>query len=243
MRFEDRAILYEYKLNDTDDQIIEYIKNNRDEVLSLSIKKLGERLFTVPNTIVRLSKKLGYEGFSELKSALKFESENEAENNSQILENIKKTLETIDVENIDKICRKLKETKNIYFYGVGDSLPFCEMMTKSLKCVGKKAEFFTHHHDMLYSAENLSPKDLAFIISISGETGQILEAAKIAKEREAYIVSLTHLCGNSLAKLSSQNLYCWAPKRIINNYNVTDRTSLMVVLRKLCEHYWDFYAN
>lgn len=243
MRFDDRIQLYEYKLNDTDDQIVEYIKENKDKVLNLSIQKLAENLFTVPNTIVRLSRKLGYEGFSELKSALRLEEINENEDFSSISKNIKKTYEIIDEETIDKICRKFKESKDIFFYGVGDSLPFCEMMAKNLKCVGKRAEFFTHRHDMLYSIDNLGSKDLVFIISNSGETGQILEVAQKAKEHEAFIISLTHLCENSLVKLSLINLYCWAPKQKINNYDVTDRISLMIVLRKLNEHYWKYYCE
>ncbi len=71
MKFEDRVILNELKFTDTDDQIIEYIRKNKDKVLSQSIQDTAEQLYTVPNTIVRLSKKLGYNGFSELKFELK----------------------------------------------------------------------------------------------------------------------------------------------------------------------------
>ena len=57
MKFEDRVILNELKFTDTDDQIIEYIRKNKDKVLSQSIQDTAEQLYTVPNTIVRLSKK------------------------------------------------------------------------------------------------------------------------------------------------------------------------------------------
>lgn len=133
------------------------------------------------------------------------------------------------------------DSNNVLFYGVGDSLPFCEMMFNNLKCVGRKAEFFIHRHDMIYSAEKASLKDLVFAVSISGETKQVIEAVTIAKNRGVPIVSLTHLCENSLSKLACLNLYCWTPKQKINNYDVTDRTSLMIVLRKLSEHYWSLY--
>lgn len=241
MKFEDRIQVHEYKLNENDDQIIDYIRENKEIVLNMSIQKLADNLFTVPNTIVRLSKKLGYSGFSELKASLKMENEDEAEFFSNINYNVKRTYEIIDMETVDRAARKIKECRDIFFYGIGDSIPFCEMMTKNLRCVGKKVEFFPYPHDMIYSAENINKNDLVFIISTSGETKQLIEACNIVKRKEVFIISLTHLSDNSISRLSDIALYCWSPKEKLNNYNITDRTSLMIVLRKLSEHYWKFY--
>lgn len=242
MNFEDRVKLYEYKLNDTDDQIIDYIRANKKEVMTISIQKLSQKLFTVPNTIVRLSRKLGYEGFSELKLALKTEQETNSIPNTELPDSIKKTYQVMDMNTIDKVCKKFQEAKNIYFYGIGDSVSFCEMMAKNLRCVGKKTEFFTHRHDLIYNAENIKPKDVVFVISVTGETNQIIEATNIAKERGAYIISITHFCKNSLVNLADISLYCWACKQKLNNYDITDRIGIMIVLRKLSEHFWKFYC-
>ncbi|NFI04217.1 hypothetical protein FC959_07335 [Clostridium botulinum] len=57
VNFEDRVLLNELKFTDTDDQIIEYIRENKEKILNQSIQETAEELFTVPNTIVRLSKK------------------------------------------------------------------------------------------------------------------------------------------------------------------------------------------
>ncbi|XOS93558.1 MurR/RpiR family transcriptional regulator [Brevibacillus laterosporus] len=73
MLFEEQIKKYEYKLNDTDEQIIEYILKNKEEAVNLSIQNLAAKHFTVPNTITRLSKKLGYEGYSQMKISLKEE--------------------------------------------------------------------------------------------------------------------------------------------------------------------------
>ncbi|MBU3161679.1 MurR/RpiR family transcriptional regulator [Clostridium frigoris] len=238
MKFEDRVRIFEHKLNDTEDQIIEFIKENKKLVIDTSIQKLSEMVFTVPNTIVRLCKKLGYDGFSEFKIALKLEEETVINIVSTIPENITKTYEIMDSKAINKVAKRINEARNIFFYGVGDSLPFCEMMTKYLRCVGRKAEFFTHHHDMLFTIENTTPKDLVFVISASGETVQVLEAVKMIKEKGATIISLTHLCDNSIAKLSDISLYCFSPKQKLNNYDITDRIPMMIVLRRVIEKIW-----
>ena len=47
MKFEDRVILNELKFTDTDDQIIEYIRKNKDKVLSQSIQDTAEQLLSL----------------------------------------------------------------------------------------------------------------------------------------------------------------------------------------------------
>jgi DNA-binding MurR/RpiR family transcriptional regulator len=242
MKFEERAQFYADKLNDTEDQIVEYILQHRHEVTSMSIQKLAENLYTVPNTIVRLAKKLGYKGFSELKAALVLENQAEIVQMTEVPVHILKTYEMIDIDTIDLAVRKMHESKRVLFYGIGDSTYFCEMMAKNLRCVGKQAEFFTQRHDMIYSADRCEQKDLLFVISLSGETKQVLEAVTIAKQRGVFIISMTHLSENSLANLADLRLYCWAPKQFLNKYDITDRTSLLIMLRKISERYWQIYG-
>ena len=243
MNFEERIQVYECKLNDTDDQIIEYIQKNHEKVLTISIQKLAEELFTVPNTIIRLAKKLGYEGFSELKLALKRGQGDQEKDFLDISDSLKKTYEIMKIDVIDIVARKIKQSSKVLFYGVGDSLPFCIMMTKHLQCVGKKSEYFMHRNEMEDSARQVKQKEVVFVISASGETKQVLEAVEIAKVNGAFIISLTHLSDNSLAKMASLNLYCWAPKNKLNHYDITDRTSLSIVLRILSEYYWGNMVN
>ena len=56
MKFEERVQLNEDKLNDTDDQIVDYIRKNREGIGDISIQAMAEALYTVPNTIVRFAK-------------------------------------------------------------------------------------------------------------------------------------------------------------------------------------------
>lgn len=75
MNFEERVLLNELRLTDTDDQVVDYIREDYSRFVNQSVQKVAEDLFTVPNTIVRLSKKLGYKGFSDLKFSLRAELE------------------------------------------------------------------------------------------------------------------------------------------------------------------------
>ncbi|KPD00992.1 Helix-turn-helix domain, rpiR family [Geobacillus sp. BCO2] len=62
MRFDERVRLYANKLNDTDDQIVDYIMEHREKIADISIQKMAEALYTVPNTIVRFAKNSAIKG-------------------------------------------------------------------------------------------------------------------------------------------------------------------------------------
>jgi DNA-binding MurR/RpiR family transcriptional regulator len=242
MQFEERIHKFEYKLNDTDDQIIEYILKNKKDFVSLSIQSLAASLFTVPNTITRLSKKLDYDGFSHLKNSIKEELESAkapVEDSSYFY--IQKTFELIDMEQIEMAAKMLYDAKHVLLFGVGDTADFCEIMVRNLRVVGKSSEHYIHRHEMIHMLDQMNKQDVLFLISLSGETPQILEMAEKAKQREIPIISLTHFTRNSLQEAATVNLYCYAPKKEKNGYNVTDRTPVMVVLQTLSQYYWDHF--
>jgi DNA-binding MurR/RpiR family transcriptional regulator len=242
MQFEERIHKFEYKLNDTDDQIIEYILKNKKDFVSQSIQSLAASLFTVPNTITRLSKKLDYDGFSHLKNSIKEELESAkapVEDSSYFY--IQKTFELIDMEQIEMAAKMLYDAKHVLLFGVGDTADFCELMVRNLRVVGKSSEHYIHRHEMIHMLDQMNKQDVLFLISLSGETPQILEMAEKAKQREIPIISLTHFTRNSLQEAATVNLYCYAPKKEKNGYNVTDRTPVMVVLQTLSQYYWDHF--
>lgn len=247
MQFDERVHKFEYKLNDTDDQIIDFINKNKREAVGMSIQSLAANLFTVPNTITRLSKKLGYDGFSQMKNSLKEELHKEqidqAEQADSLNFHLTKTFSLIDEEKMEAVSKLILQAHKVLFFGVGDTVSFCEMMVKNLRVVGKTADFHIHRHEAIYELERFKNHDVLFLISLSGETAQVLEMTEMAKERGIKIISLTHFNHNSLEKNADISLYCYSPQQTLNGFNITDRTPLMVVLRTLSEYYWEFVKN
>ena len=63
------------KMNATEIKILQYIIKNTDEIQKITVKELSQRLFVSKTTVINLAKKLGYEGYSELRFFLKNISE------------------------------------------------------------------------------------------------------------------------------------------------------------------------
>lgn len=250
MTFEERVFHHEFQLNDTDDDIIDCIRKNREQIMKLSIQKIAAELYIAPNAIMRLSKKLGYSGFSELKFAIQKELEPEEEEKSisarlleQLPANIVKTLDTIDMLTIKKAAAMMKKAGCCIFAGVGDSTYFCEMLGKNLRCLDRSVQFYQQIHDMFYAVRHGGDEDLLIIISARGENDRLIELAREARERHMPVISITHFCENRLTQASDLNLYFWGEDREVQGYNVTDRSGLMVLVRLLSEEFWSGFIE
>lgn len=242
MLFYERIKKYEYKLNDTEDMIVEYILKNKEEVVKLSIQTLADRLFTVPNSIIRLCKKIDYDGFSQLKNSLKEElKETNKEEKTGFELNIKKTIELLDYQIIDKVVDIIYKSKKILLYGTGQNTPLCEIFVKELKAKEKNISFYSQRHEAIYNSSKLTNQDLVFLISLSGETAEIIEIAKICKQNNCRVVALTNTCENKLQSISDISLYCYTTLSKVNGYNIQDNIPFMIVLRAIIERYWLIY--
>lgn len=239
MKFEERVLKNEFQLNDTDEDIINYIRKNRSHIHQISIQMIANELYTVPNSIMRLSKKLGYTGFAQLKILLQEEDyKMNSIGKTKIPDNIMRTIELIDYDQLYDVEKKMKTCKTIYFLGVGDSGLYCEMMVKNLRCVNKKTECYTDYHEIDFLAQHCDKNDLLFFISASGENKRLVDIAKKARKRKIMTVSMTHFYKNSLSLNVDIPLYFYGEPQQINGYNVNDRTGLMIVLRELSELFW-----
>src|SRR5690606_205177 len=183
MKFEERVQLHADRLNDTDDQIVDYIRQNRDRIGDISIQAMAETLYTVPNTIVRFAKKLGYRGFAEMKAALTLENREEEAPRLPVTGVIQKTYELLDSKSFLPAVRTSHRASRVCPYRVSYSASARQELAKHLRCVGKSAAFSPQRHEMLYQPNRCPQKALVFAISASAETRQVLEAVAAAKQK------------------------------------------------------------
>ena len=243
MNFEERVKQQEFKLNDTDDEIVDYIRTNRERIPNLSIQKVAQDLYIVPNAIMRLCRKLGYTGYSQLKILLQTEERDGLIVDKLFNQNIHKSIDLINYDTLKDVASKMYGCKIIHFIGVGDSLKYCEMMTNYMEVYDFRAKNYQTYREIEYRIQHASEKELLFIISASGRNSRINEWLKIAKKNGVTIISITHFGDNELSQLADIPIYFWGPEQRQNGYNVTDRCGLDIVLRELTELFWQMYCT
>jgi len=238
LSFMERVKGADHQLNETDYKIVNYIEAHKENVSKESIQKLAEHLYMVPNTIIRFSRKLGYDGFAELKNQLKIEIRNHLQGKESILSFMQKSYDINQEGKLYQIAQALHQANNVICYGIGDSAPLCEMLVTRFKKSGANIHFYPHRHEVLAEIKtHIKPEDVIFLISSSGESEAILEVAKSAKNSGIKIISLTNYSENTLVNLAHMNLYGFSNPQKLGVYNMDLKAPLLFVIELLWEHY------
>ena len=112
------------ELNENDLEIWKYIISNKETCKQVSIQQLAVFCHVSHTTILRFAKKLGFSGYSEMRSFLKWEEkaeilyeEKDMERNANNFVSMIRRMEDMDMRDI---CQMIDEAKNIYVNGTGD---------------------------------------------------------------------------------------------------------------------------
>ncbi|RHW50032.1 MurR/RpiR family transcriptional regulator [Bombilactobacillus bombi] len=235
MTFEERVINKSNIFTDLEDDIIAYIKSNKNNIEHLKITYLAKKFYTVPNTITRLCHKLGYSGFSELKSSIK----NEYFNKNLLFkhgESIIKNIELIEQMPVDIVTDKLRTAKKINFYSMGQTAYVTRLIVGNFYAVDYKSYFYNYPNELEHIILNKTD-ELFFLISLSGENQQMIDMAKEVKRHHNYLITLTHLSNNRLSNLADLRLFCYSPNKRIDEYNVTDKAPILLVMNEIFKIY------
>jgi len=237
-------------LSDSERFLLEYISKNLRSIAKMSIVKLSEEANVSTATIVRLMKKLGYDGFTSFKYAMKSQYEIEEDESmddidSQIREAIRKNerevLDTIKMLNIGMIedaIQKIHNAKKIYVFARGFSEHIGEELTIKLQLLEKNCEMHNDPNIIRLISRKLKKDDLAIFISLNGETEELVEAAKNLQIKGISVITLTTRVDSSLAKLSEIVLVGYKGNQsFFPEYEVRSRLPLNVLSRILLDSY------
>lgn len=235
-----------YKLNETEEEILEYMLDKQEEIQTTTIRQIASQFYTVPNTIVRLTQKLGFEGFSDFKK--QFEHAIQKEQNSveitSLDDTIVKTKQLMNSQVVKEVVEKIHHAENILFFAVGLSRFPAEELSERLKIVGKRSQTFIDPHIMKHHAKLMGKNDVGIAVSLSGQaSNNVLAAVTRAKVAGAVTVSLTGFSTNKLSQLTDYQLYGYANETRINGLDAADRLSLHYIISTLYTEYLSTYGT
>ncbi|MCD2345504.1 MurR/RpiR family transcriptional regulator [Clostridium guangxiense] len=216
-------IVYKNHLTKIEENILIYIINNIQIVKKIGVRGIAKKHYTSTSTIMNLSKKLGYSGFLDMYYNLFFtlKAKNIPQNNDVTNEyfgiNVNELLSLIDIDNINKFVNLLEKNKHeiMYTCGQGFSIPIIEYINKKLLISGFRCILSDAYENYDVNAQNAK---LLIVVSKSGETDFIINAAKLAKKNNIKIVSFTNQTNNTLASLSFINFKIY-DKHVMDDRN------------------------
>lgn len=207
--------------SETEKEILNYMLDNQLTVESMTISSLAAAAHVSKSSVIRLTKKLGFSGYSELKYFLKSSKDNPNNNLYDVLANQRKDLEDtkkyLDQLDFEPFIHLLANANIVYCYGTGyaqknaanefsKSLLGCQVRSMVLPA---KTEF-----DVSMSA--FTKQDLVIFISLSGETDEMKEDLKILKLRQIPFVTITEFSQNYMSSLANYSLHYHVTPMVIH---------------------------
>jgi DNA-binding MurR/RpiR family transcriptional regulator len=201
--------------------IADFILNNRNEVILLSISDLAGKCNTSETTIMRFLRKIGFSSYQVFR--VRTAQDISADSTQAIYEEIKPDDSTSDVkdkvifstinsikdisnmvddESIDKVIDLIFGARRILFFGVGASGIIAKDAFHKFSRIGLNVFNCDDSHIMNIVCAHTVPSDLLFIVSHSGESIEDLDCIDIAKENGAKVVALTSYIHSTITEVA-----------------------------------------
>lgn len=200
------------KLNETDVAIWRYVKEHKQECVQMSIDNLAGHCNVSRTTITRFVKKLGFYGYSEFKAVLNWESKETTDIDEKAFDIscdviIRYVTDQKD-KNYDAICKLIYEARQVFVYGTGDIQNAVAKQMKRMFLSAQEAIYDFGGITLDKAFYNLvQPNDVIFLISLSGNSPEVLKIAERLKLNGVKIICITEFRDNRLTQLADESLY------------------------------------
>ena len=212
MRLEELVNENRENLNQTDLMIWKFIFNHRKKSAQMSVHELAKCCAVSSATLVRFAKKLGLHGFGELKAAINFEKNLPVDYKDDVINDLRKfydrTIENLTNRDYESAIKLLYNARRIFAFPTGYVQ---RNALQEMKRIFLEDNVFIY--EIIGSGELdsvidfLTEDDVFIFISLSGESPVVVEFAQRLKDKGVPSISITRLSENTLASLSTVNLY------------------------------------
>lgn len=199
------------KLRPSEQIVADYLRTHANRRLSHSITELAQILGLSEATISRVSRALGYAGFSDLKLSLaegavhrtglaniptELDPQDSLISTSAKLANllaasIQSTHANLDTEKLDRCVQAIRSARKILLAGCGGAAAICDEAAHMFMKAGLDATSYSDGYTQIVAAANLTPDCLMIGISHTGTTQNVANALQLARETGAMTIAIT----------------------------------------------------
>jgi RpiR family transcriptional regulator, carbohydrate utilization regulator len=231
--------------------ICEYLKENSQDVIHMSITELADCCSASEAAIVRVAKKLGYKGYQAMKIYIAQES---IKSTSQIYEElspddtihtivkkvfhsniqaIEDTQKVLDSNSMAQAVELIFESEQLLFYGLGGSSIIAQDAQHKFLRIGYLSYVFSDSNIQLMSTMLVKKGGVVILISHSGSSSAILEIASHLKKNGAKIITITSYSRCPLLKYADVSLFTSSPETAFKPEAVSSRIAGLTIIDSL----------
>ena len=199
--------------------ILDYVANNTDRVIGASIGEFACAINMSEATVVRFCKRVGFKGFSDFKIKLaRFTGEEPSapipngievsDSGEKVIrkvleseyDDIRFTSEMLDMDAMLQCVDYISAASHVAFFGIGSSSIVARNAKEHFLHYGKLVHAEEDSISQLVLANTLGYNDVAFSITVSGQSIIPIQALKIARANGAHTVCLTQTPNSEITK-------------------------------------------
>lgn len=205
-------------------RIAEYLLQHTGEIITLSVSELAVKCDCGDATVVRFSRRLGLEGYQELKLRIAAEmnassaiSEEIAKEDScftifkkrirDISESLYSTESVLDEEMLSRATEAIAKADRIVIFGLGNSAAIAQDAVHKFLRLGLTAQVCCDNHMQAIIASHMKRGNIAIGISHSGSSKDIVEALQLAKACGATTICVTNYGASPIVEASDICLF------------------------------------
>ena len=228
------------RLNGLELTILNYVLANTVIVEKMTIRKLATEAHVSTSTILRFCEKLDFEGFSEFKYALKRErlaKQAPATTDYDVLipvtDFLKKTSNPAFRQLLTTATELITTAKAVFFFGIGTSGALAQYGSRYLANAGVFSLSISDPFMPFGMHEVVIHEALLIVLSVSGETIEMLDQVQQFKLGKGQVIALTNQTNSTLAQLADLVIPYYMPEEKNGSLNNTTQIPVVYILELL----------
>lgn len=199
-------------LNENDLYIWQYIYHHKRECQKMSIQELAQSCNVSHTSIIRFCKKLGLDGYSELKVHLKWNLEKgfhyEKNTIRDAVKELHETITMMEEKDLDPVLEMIHQAKRVFIYGSGQVQYNAAQELRKDFAYGKKIFFVIDGELEIDTTLRYANReeDVFILISLSGDSETVVTLAKALKQMRIKNIGIALDNHNLLSKYADQFL-------------------------------------
>lgn len=237
------------KLTASDTYIAKKILNNEISTNFETIEEFADICTVSKSTVIRFTRKLGIDGFAELKLLLRLEENQSKQINQSFINRVcDSDIQIINYYrnyDFEPVIKILESSPRVYAFGTGMfQRSFVKEIYRLFMHLGIWVRVIEGAGEFGVALDSMKEDDTVIIISSSGENSFLKENYDLLKIKGVRIVSFTNSINNSLAYASDYNIATELTKERFHDMFYFDNIVTMYIpLKILYAKYIDYQIS
>ena len=239
-------------LGKAEKRVATFIKNYPEEVIKLPINVLAEKVGVSVSTIIRLCRRIGINGYTDLKIditrdlALNYKktySEINSNDSIPLLLNkvqqlfshtISNTFKILSISALKEAYLNIINSDSVLIIGAGGTAALAKLLNHKLLKLEINSQWSDDFSLIPLLINRIGKNDVLFVLSHSGSTNLVYDAVVMAKKKGCKIIILTNYLQSPMAKKSDIILATGIDEQPLGSEGVTTRMAQISIIEVLC---------